>query len=111
MAHDMVDLKEYIKNISETACTEKSMPAKIVAFFLDNDWFGIRPTMQGGKLLLDHNQIETISQPLQVFLHEEGTSENLFTKLGSVFPLTLEYFILWSDTSNCSVSCGLSSSA
>ena len=87
----MVDLREFVSEImSRAPASEKNNVQDIVAFFVDNEWFGDKPVLENGKVMLTDAQTKAFSGPLQTFLAEEGTSEVLLQKLTVQFPATAE---------------------
>lgn len=77
----MKEFKEFIKEFD----TDKSIE-DIVTFFVDNEWFGEKPTLLQGKILLTDSQAERFSMELTSFLG--GTLETLYEHFKKRFPET-----------------------
>lgn len=85
----MVDLRDFVTaELNRAPLTEKADFSDVVAYFVDNNWFGKRPMMVGGKVLLDEDQVATFQKSLRVFLAEAGNKDWLMDKLSERFPIT-----------------------
>lgn len=81
----MKELREFISEFD----TEKSIES-IVAFFVDNDWFGERIIAEQGKILLSDTQIDRFTKELRVFI--DGTETTLYVLFRQKFPETGRLF-------------------
>ena len=81
----MKEFKEFISDFQ----TEKTMES-IVAFFVDNDWFGETLVKDRGKILLTDEQVERFGNVLNTFLG--GTKETLFSEFSMRFRETYRLF-------------------
>ena len=77
----MKEFKEFIKEFN----TDKSIE-DIVTFFVDNEWFGEKPTLKQGKILLSDSQAERFAMELAVFLG--STQETLYEQFKKRFSET-----------------------
>lgn len=72
----MVDLRDFVTaELNRAPLTEKANFSNVVAYFIDNNWFGKKPAMAGGKVLLDEDQVATFQKSLRVFLTEAGNKD------------------------------------
>ena len=86
---NMVDLRDFVTaELNRAPLTEKANFSNVVAYFIDNNWFGKKPAMAGGKVLLDEDQVATFQKSLRVFLTEAGNKDWLMDKLSERFPTT-----------------------
>lgn len=89
----MLDLKEYIANLIRAHDgNAKATTQNIITFLEDNNWFGCRPEYVSGKVLLTPEQIALYSDPLEVFLSTEASTEALFKMLSDKYPETAQHF-------------------
>lgn len=89
----MVDLKEYIASLIKTHDgNAKATVQNIIAFLEDNNWFGCRPEYINGKVELTDEQVHMYSEPLEVFLTTEATTEALYAMFCDKYPETSSLF-------------------
>ena len=89
----MVDLKEFIASIiSVHAESPKANVKSIIAFLEDNAWFGIKPAMVSGRVMLNSEQVDCYTPPLALYLTTEATCENIYKLMQAKFPTTAQYW-------------------
>lgn len=89
----MIDLKEYIASLIHTyKGNDKATAQNIITFLEDNNWFGSRPEFIEGKVELTDEQIQLYSEPLEVFLTTEATTEAILSMFSEKFPETASLF-------------------
>lgn len=81
----MKEFKEFINEIN----TDKSIES-IVAFFVDNEWFGEHIAMEQGRIMLSDSQIEYFTEKLNTFVNCE--QETLYIQFCDRFPETDRLF-------------------
>ncbi len=92
----MTDLRTFINYMAENSpVSEKSEFEAISAFLIDNKWFGCEPIVENGIPMLSPEQISVLSEKLQRFLCEEGSSNLLLNQLANKFPETTKYLTLF----------------
>lgn len=69
---------------------KKNAKQDIIAFLEDNLWFGSRPSIINGKVMVTNEQITLFREPLLVFLgtNQEDKKKILFSMLSNKFPET-----------------------
>lgn len=88
----MIDLKDYINGMIEQATVaDKATPEAIVAFLDDNDWFGLPPSYERNKVIINDEQVKRYTEPLLFFLCNEKGSELLLQMLSEKYRLTHDY--------------------
>lgn len=89
----MVDLKEFIASIiSAHSQSPKANVRSIIGFLEDNAWFGQRPDMVSGRVILSPEQIDCYTPPLTLFLSTEATCANIYNLLQAKFPMTAQHW-------------------
>lgn len=81
----MKEFKELINELIKDFHTEKTLEA-ITAFFIDNEWFGEKPILKQGKILLSDAQTKCFTKELATFL--SGTKDTLYELFQKKFPET-----------------------
>ena len=81
----MKEFKEFINQFNIDQSIET-----IIAFFIDNEWFGENIILNEGKIMLSDTQIERFTQELNIFVN--GTQSSLYTQLKNKFPKTEHFF-------------------
>lgn len=90
----MIDLKDYIDDmIRNAAIPEKAVVKDMVAFLVDNDWFGRKPAYSDGQGLLNDQQVSLFTPPLQTFLSTPKHSDYLISRMDEMFPLTARQLV------------------
>ena len=87
----MVDLKDYFESIIQANIgkgKDKANVQTMVTFLEDNDWFGARPEMKDGKVMLTDEQEALFSHHFDVFFSMDASSENMLKLLNEKYPLT-----------------------
>jgi len=85
----MIDFRDYIREITaQINAPEQKDPQEIVAFFVDNDWFGLEPILENGHVVLSDEHTRLYEKPLLTFLTADGTNALLFERLEELFPMT-----------------------
>ena len=88
----MIDLKEFINGQQKAITTDAGKQMEdIVLFLLSNDWFGVKPVLDNGKVMITAEQAAVLSQPLQLFLSSSKDSQVLIDLLDDRYPLTAKY--------------------
>lgn len=95
----MIDLRDFIMDVLKSAKKDTSMN-RIMAFLVDNRWFGCKPFFADGKVLLDDNCVRTIRKPLEIFLTVENANTYLLERFRNQYPLTAKYFEKFCDEEN-----------
>ncbi len=90
----MIDFKDFIIEQEQITSTQKSR-VDITAFFIDNDWFGIRPQLLDGKVFISEDDIKHIKEPLDKFLRSSVTidTQELIRMFKERFPETAGKFV------------------
>ena len=89
----MIDLKLYINNLFNSISEPQNKDMNdIVLFLQSNDWFGMKPTLTNGSVMLTDEQVATFTEPLIYFLSNESTTTVLLNKLDEQYPYTSKHF-------------------
>lgn len=85
----MIDLKLFLTNIinSNNNIQNRTL-SELIAFFVDNEWFGNPPEFKDGKAMLSERAIEVYMTPLNDFLATDCNINELFTRLQSKYSHT-----------------------
>lgn len=91
---NLLDLKKIINNCLEKTKNpyDKSM-MEIVAFLLDNDWFGVTLTSKDENVFINNKDVDIISNPLTFFLTNPTDSSVLADMLEAKFPETTRFLL------------------
>jgi hypothetical protein len=85
----MIDLKDFIEDIIRHAQnSEKASMSEIIAFLVDNNWFGNKPIFSNKAVMLDDSQVKAFTAPLKSFLTDTKQSTVLLDKLEMKWTLT-----------------------
>lgn len=93
----MTDLKEYLDYMMEQHLKTEKTIQDVILFLESNDWFGRRPEITDGAVLLSADDISAITDSLRFFLENEGSSEVVYSILESRFPETASYLSRFFD--------------
>lgn len=97
----MIDLKLFIGNILQKTENPKTTNLNdIVSFFQANDWFGSKPTLSQGKVLLSPEQQILFKEPLIHFLSTKNSISTVRPMLEKKFPSTAKDFLVFSEKQN-----------
>ena len=69
--------------------TDKSIES-IIAYFVDNEWFGEEMTVENGRIMLTEKQIALFTKQLNLFL--DGTEATLYIQFQGKYPATAKLF-------------------
>ena len=81
----MREFKEFINEFAAGKTIES-----LVAFFVDNEWFGESIVLENNKIMLTDAQIDRFAKELRVFM--DGTETTLYALFGQKFPETGRLF-------------------
>ena len=90
----MLNVKEIIDSIisNKNCVQEKTNMIDISAFLIDNNWFGLVPSIVDQKVMIDNSQREVLRKPLETFLTTPSSSKYLLKKLHDRLAITAD---LW----------------
>ena len=89
----MIDVKNIIDSIINRNCVpEKANMIDVSAFLIDNNWFGIVPSIVNKAVLIDDSQCEVLRKPLETFLTTPSSSTYLLNELHAHLSTTAD---LW----------------
>lgn len=88
----MIDLKLFAEEVlGSYECFGIEGKQKMITFLEDNNWFGSKPVLVDGKVMLTSDQVKLYREPLKIFFAAQSSKVNygrMITMLRAKFPET-----------------------
>ncbi|WP_260280678.1 hypothetical protein [Enterococcus avium] len=74
---EMIDLKLFAEEVlGGYECSSMEGKQKMITFLEDNNWFGSKPVLVDGKVMLTSDQVKLYSEPLKIFFAAQSSKVN-----------------------------------
>lgn len=98
----MIDLKLFAEEVlGSYECFGIEGKQKMITFLEDNNWFGSKPVLVDGKVMLTSDQVKLYREPLKIFFAAQSSKVNygrMITMLRAKFPETTNQLTVFFDS-------------